>query len=211
MTNRGFVLWLTGLPAAGKTSLAYALQEKLDEEGIKTVIIDSDDFREILTPHPTYTEAERRWFYGALARLAAWLAQNGINVIVAATANLHIYRDRARAQIERFAEVYVKCPLPLCRERDPKGIYALADANQSDTVPGIGAPYEPPFMPEAEVDMSRLLPTEAADSVLIQLRLQKIIPGTEQHIFADRLGDRPNHPSVGQGEVSYDNVTRFDA
>ena len=195
MTNRGFVIWLTGLPAAGKTSLAYALQEKLDEEGIKTIIIDSDDFREILTPHPTYTEAERRWFYEVLAWLAAWLAQNGINVIVAATANLRIYRDRAREQIERFAEVYVKCPLSLCRERDPKGIYALADANQSDTVPGIGAPYEPPFMPEAEVDMSQLLPTEAADSALIQLHLRKIIPGTERRVLAGRLGDLANCPT----------------
>lgn len=188
MGDSGFVIWLTGLPASGKTSLAYALQEKLDEEQIKTLIIDSDEFRKVLTPQPTYTEAERRWFYEVLAWFAAWLAKNGLNVIVAATANLHIYRDRARELIERFAEVYVDCPLSVCRARDPKGIYALAEESQSDTVPGVGAPYEPPFMPEAVVDMSRLLPAEAADSVLIQLHLQKILPDMDRHREAiDRM------------------------
>lgn len=165
----GFAVWLTGLPASGKSSLARELQRLLAERGVQTLILDSDDWRRILTPRPGYTESEREWFYGVIAFLARWVTRGGVNVLIAATAHRRAYRDRARAEIERFAEVYVRCPLEICQHRDPKGIYALAGTGQAERVPGVGVAYEPPLAPEALVDTSRLSPTEAAVAVLEQL------------------------------------------
>lgn len=178
LTRPGFVIWLTGLPASGKTSLAIALQKRLAQLGIHAVVLDSDEMRAILTPQPTYSDAERCWFYNVLVHWAAWLANNGINVLIAATGNRRIYRHQAREQIERFAEIYVKCPLDVCQRRDPKGIYARAYDGDADTVPGIGAIYEAPFDPEVTIDTSQGFPTTAADSVILQLQLKKIIGGT---------------------------------
>lgn len=165
----GFAVWLTGLPASGKSALAREMQRLLAEGGVQAVILDSDALREVLTPRPEYTERERDWFYGVIVFLAAWLTGSGVNVLIAATAHRRAFRDQARAQIERFAEVYVRCPLEVCARRDPKGIYALAKAGRAGNVPGLGVPYEPPSAPEATVDTALLSPAEAARSALEQL------------------------------------------
>lgn len=161
----GFVLWLTGLPASGKTTLAYALRQKLAADGIPAVVLDSDELRHILTPQPSYTAAERDWFYGALGQLAQIIAQNGVNVLVAATANRRRYRDQARQQITRFAELYVHCDLATCQQRDPKGIYAQAQSGAANQVPGVGSSYEPPLAPEMTVDTTQQTAVQAATAV----------------------------------------------
>jgi adenylylsulfate kinase len=169
----GVVIWLTGRPAGGKTTLARALMPLLEQRGYRPVLIDSDHFRDILTPDPTYSAAERDWFYAVLGQLAAWLAKHDLCAIVAATAHLRAYRAQARAIAPRFMEVFVHCPLAVAQARDPKGIYALAAAGKAETVPGIGVPYEPPTTPEATVDTGRLSPTQAARSVMQQLKLEE--------------------------------------
>lgn len=173
----GFVVWLTGMPASGKTTLARALQTRLAAQGVPAILLDSDYLRHILTPNPTYTPAERDWFYTALGQLAAWLAQEGVNVLIAATANRRVYRDQARQQIPRFAELYVRCSLATCQARDPKGIYARAQTAAQDAVPGLGAIYEPPLAPEATVDTERLSPDDAAAFVLAQLLPKIVVSG----------------------------------
>lgn len=165
----GFVVWCTGLPASGKTTVAREMQHQLAARGVPAVLLDSDELRHVLTPKPTYAEDERDWFYGVIAYLASWLARAGVNVLIAATAHRRAYRQAARAQVERFAEVYVQCSLAECRRRDPKGIYAQAQAGQAATVPGLGSPFEPPLAPEATVDTEHLTPAEAANKVLAQL------------------------------------------
>ena len=165
----GFVVWLTGMPASGKTTLARALQTRLAAQGIPAILLDSDHLRQILTPNPTYTPAERDWLYAALGQLAAWLAQEGVNVLIAATANRRAYRNQARRQIPRFAELYVRCSLATCQARDPKGIYARAQTTPQDNVPGLGAAYEPPLAAEATVDTETLSPDDAAAAALSQL------------------------------------------
>lgn len=170
-TISGFAIWFTGLPASGKTSLAKAIQKRLADEQIKSVVLDSDELRLILTPEPTYSSEERDWFYSVIAALAGWLSHNGINVLIAATANLRRYRDVARQHVARFAEVYVKCGLDICQQRDPKHIYADTKQGTAKTVPGVGAIYEPPINPEVTVDTSALLPIEAAKYTMNQLNL----------------------------------------
>jgi adenylylsulfate kinase len=173
----GFVIWLTGLPASGKSSLAYAIQEQLNSIQISTIVFDSDELRRVLTPIPDYTDAERCWFYQKITQFAITLAHSGSNVLIAATGNLRSYRELARQQIERFAEVYLMCPLVVCKKRDPKGVYILAERGVADYVPGISVPYEPPFSPEIIIDMTHTFPKAAANSVIRQLRLIGLIQG----------------------------------
>lgn len=176
----GFVIWLTGLPASGKSSLAQALKEELETEHIHAFILDADDLRQLLTPEPEYTDCERQWLYQVIASLAILLSRNGNNVIIAATGNRRLYREKARHHISRFAEVYLKCPLTICQERDEKGQFSRNDDTGADSVPGIGVAYERPFAPEVVVETAVRSPREAAQSVIIILKLEKIIKAPTQ-------------------------------
>jgi adenylylsulfate kinase len=167
--DQGFAAWLTGLPASGKTTLAYTLQHELARRGVRAVVLDSDALRAVLIRDPVYTAAEREWLYGVIIYLAEWLTQSGVNILIAATAHRRAYRQQARARVRRFAEVYVRCALEVCRRRDPKGVYTLAQSGRAGHVPGLGVEYELPLAPEAVVDTDRLTPAEAARVVLAQL------------------------------------------
>jgi adenylylsulfate kinase len=176
----GFVIWLTGLPASGKSSLARAIKEELELAHIHTIILDANDLRQLLTPEPQYTDYERQWLYHAITGLATMLAGNGDNVIIAATGNRRVYREKARWQITRFAEVYVQCPLEVCQERDEKGQFLRSEENGADSVPGIGVAYERPFAPEVIVETVTQSPRDAAKLVITILKLEKVI-GEESH------------------------------
>lgn len=152
MIQPGFALWLTGLPASGKTTIARDLARALNQHAIHTQILDSDELRQTITPHPTYSTDERDQFYRILATIAYLLTANGVSVIIAATAHKQLYRDTARQQIGQFIEVYVQCPLTTCIERDEKGIYQQAKTGEATTVPGLQVPYEAPAFPEIVVD-----------------------------------------------------------
>lgn len=165
----GFAVWLTGLPAAGKTTLAEGLAEALRERDLTVQILDSDDLRDVLTPEPTYTAEERAWFYRVVALIAQLLTQNGIDVIIAATANRWQYRDYARQAIEHFAEIYVHCSLETCMDRDEKGIYEQALDGDATTVPGLQVPYEPPKNPLAVVNTEVTSPQEGVERIVTRL------------------------------------------
>ena len=165
----GFAIWFTGLPASGKTTLAQHLQNRLAAQGIQVLLLDSDELRQIFIPQSTYSPAERDWFYGSITKLAVWLTANGINVLIAATANRRAYRQAARDQIARFAEIYVNCSPQTCRQRDPKGLYAAAQAGRIGHLPGAGDTYEPPLQPEVVVNTEEIEPSAAVANILTQL------------------------------------------
>lgn len=170
MTNPGFVLWFVGRPAAGKSTIAHLLHEELAEAGIASCVLDSDELRAILTPQPTFSEAEREWFYAALVGLAGVLSRNGIHVLIAATGQRRAYRAAAYAQLPHFAEVYVQCSLTTCQERDPKGLYARAQAGVIEQLPGAGAVFEPPVAPALIIDTEQQTPVAAVALVLATFR-----------------------------------------
>lgn len=174
---QAFAVWLTGLPASGKSTIARALSALLAARGVRVVVLESDDVRRLFTPKPRYDAPERDRFYGALADLARLLAGDGVPVLVAATANFRAYRDRARAGIPRFLEVFVDCPLPVCRARDPKGIYHRADAGSAPNVPGVSATYEPPLRPEVVVDGARDPAGKSARAILSALVSRGFLAG----------------------------------
>jgi adenylylsulfate kinase len=162
----GWTLWLTGLPASGKTTIARALWQELQAQGIRAVLLDSDELRPVLTPHPTYSPAERDAFYRTVVQLAALINEFEVNVLIAATAPRRIYRDHARNTLPRFAEIWVHCPIEICQQRDPKHLYQLAQAGAIDTLPGVQTPYEAPIAPDLILNSDELSVTEAVSCLL---------------------------------------------
>lgn len=153
--REGFVIWLTGLPASGKSTLAIQLSETLRQRKIRVHILDSDELRQILTPQATYSQEERDWFYRTMVYMAGLLNRYGINVIIAATAHKRAYRRYARSEFHRFVEVYLRCPLEVCLKRDRKGTYKKAQTGKAETVPGVQVLYEAPENPEIIVDTDK--------------------------------------------------------
>ncbi len=154
----GVVVWFTGPPSSGKSTLAVRVAAELD----RPVLLDGDEVREALRPPLGFTEEERDAFYETLARLAALLAQQGFVVLVAATAHRRFFRQRARALAPRFVEVFVATPLEECMRRDAKGLYARSTTE----LPGGDVTYERPVAPEVVVE-----PEDGLEAVLTALGL----------------------------------------
>jgi len=144
----GAVVWFTGLPASGKTTLAKAVQERLTQLNRAVCLLDSDEVRDVLLSRLGYTEGEREAFYAMLARLAGLLARQGLLVLVAATAHRNKHREQARQVAPHFIEVYVATPIEECRRRDPKGLYARARTGELTSLPGAEIDYETPANPD---------------------------------------------------------------
>src|SRR3972149_7376880 len=135
--NEGFAIWLTGLPASGKTAVAEGSIRRLEElYELKVQHLESDALRKVLTPEPSYSVSEREWFYDVIVFLGDMLTKHGINIIIDATGNRTAHREKARNSIGKFLEVYIRCPLNTCMERDPKGIYRLAQSGKATSVAG---------------------------------------------------------------------------
>ena len=167
--KNAFAIWVTGLPASGKSTLVAALNAQLSARGVDATVLESDAMRRVLTPQPLYDEEEREAFYRQMVYLGTLLVQHRVPVIFDATANRRRYRDRARNQIPRFLEVYVDCPLETCVARDPKGIYRQGREGVAQTVPGLQAIYEPPERPDVTVRGDGESPEDAARRVIAKL------------------------------------------
>jgi len=169
--NEGFAIWLTGLPASGKTAVAEAIIRRLEElYETKVVHLESDSLRKVLTPNPVYSVAEREWFYDVMVFIGAMLTKNGINIIIDATGNRLAHREKARDSMGKFLEVYIRCPLKTCIDRDPKGIYRLAQLGKTTTVPGIQDVYEEPVSPDIIIDSDQVTPETGAEHVIARLK-----------------------------------------
>lgn len=143
----GVVVWMTGLPASGKSTLAKAVRARLRSEQIPVCILDSDEVRQALFPGLGYTAEDRDYFYKSLAYLAALLANQDLAVLVAATANRNRYRQEARTLVRHFIEVLVAASAEECAARDFKGLYSAAQ-NAKIGLPGISEVYEMPPQPD---------------------------------------------------------------
>lgn len=165
-----FAIWITGLPASGKSSIVASLRPRLETLGLRVEVLESDALRRFLTPAPTYSREERDLFYRALAFLGSRLVCHGVTVIFDATANRRAYRDLARGLIPHFLEVAVECPLEVCKERDRKGTYRKGLTGESTTVPGPQDVYEPPCDPDVRIESTRATPEASADLILAAIR-----------------------------------------
>ncbi|MGH7333330.1 MAG: adenylyl-sulfate kinase, partial [Candidatus Rokuibacteriota bacterium] len=179
-----WAVWVTGLPGSGKSVLARALASRLATLGHSAVVLELDAIRKILTPSPTYTDAEREVVYRALVYMARTLTSSGVPVIIDATAHRRAWRDLARAAIPSLAEIQLVCALDVCLAREaerPKGnapreIYAAA-GQPGSTVPGVDVPYEPSLDPEVVVDTARAdIATAVAKIVPVVIKLAGLRP-----------------------------------
>ena len=164
--SQSFAIWITGLPASGKSTIVSALKPLLEELGLAVEVLESDEVRRVVTPTPTYSEAERDLFYRSLAFTGQKLVAHGVTVIFDATASRRAYRDFARSVIPRFIEVSVECPLAICMERDRKGTYRKGQLGESLTVPGLQSPYEVPINPDLRIDSTAIAASNAARRIL---------------------------------------------
>lgn len=160
--------WLTGLPGAGKTTLAQALAAALRERGEPACVIDGDELRVGLCKDLGFDEASREENVRRAAHMAQLLNANAIHAVVAMVSPATLARAAAYATIGegRCKEVHISTPLEVCEKRDPKGLYARARANQLKQMTGIQAGYEIPESPALRIDTSQTILQVAVQQLL---------------------------------------------
>jgi bifunctional enzyme CysN/CysC len=164
--HRGAVVWLTGLPSAGKSTVAKALERRLFDKGRNVVLLDGDTLRTGLNGDLGFTPEDRAENVRRTGEVAALLARNGIIAIVALVSPFAKDRQRAKETAgELFHEVYVRASVETCARRDPKGLYARAKAGGIAQFTGVSAGYEPPVAPALVVDTEQLTRDEAVDAL----------------------------------------------
>lgn len=180
MGSISFCLWLTGLPGSGKSTIGTELEKLLARQGVDTVLLTLDELRSFLTPQPKYSDEERELVYRALVLMAQFIVEQCPKaVIIDATGNRRHFRELARDRIRNFGEVYIRCPIEVCRAREEarsaslveKNLYAKAEKGQlPGGLPGVTAPYEEPREPEVVVSSVALSPREAAEDIMHYVR-----------------------------------------
>jgi adenylyl-sulfate kinase len=167
MTTKGVTVWLTGLPSAGKTTLAHLLGKKIRERGVTRIeILDGDVIRMNLCKDLGYSQEDRNTNIRRIAFVSQLLTRHGVIVIVAAISPYRESRDLARREIKNFVEVFVKCPIEVLIERDVKGLYKKALAGNLPHFTGVSDPYEEPLNPEILIETNRETPEASAAKIL---------------------------------------------
>ena len=151
--NDGVTIWFTGLPSAGKTTLAHALAKRLADEGYERIeVLDGDIAREHLTKGLGFSREDRSENVRRIGWVASLLARNGVIVLASVISPYRDDRDHLRTiHAGRFVEVHVATPLDVCAARDVKGLYARQRAGEISGLTGVDDPYEPPLHPEVVV------------------------------------------------------------
>ena len=178
MNSNGFCLWLTGLPSAGKTTIARELIPLLTSRGWNVELLDGDEVRKGLSSDLGFGREAREAHAKRVTFVAKVLARNGVVPIVALISPYASSRALARREIGRFVEIYITTPIGVCEQRDVKGLYKKAHLGLVHEMTGVDDPYEIPESPEIRVDTVNRTATECAQYILSEL---------------DRLG-WPTHP-----------------
>ena len=183
--NTGFTIWLTGLPAAGKTTLATNLAARLSSGGAALTVLDGDRLRQGVSRDLGYDAASRTEQARRTAQLAASAASKGEIAIVALVSPYASDRRAARAlhvgKQLAFVEVHVATPLAECERRDPKGLYAKGRRGKVTQVTGLDGPYEPPANPDLVVGRRQETPEEMVDAALELLAIRRLISSPPDH------------------------------
>ena len=171
MKQKGVTIWLTGLSGAGKSTIAVELEHALLENKHQAYILDGDNIRHGLNKNLGFSPEDRSENIRRIGEVAKLFTDANIITITAFISPYKQDRDNAR-KLQRegeFIEVYVKCPLDVCEQRDTKGLYKKARAGEVKEFTGISAPYEEPLNPEITIDASKMSVEEAARVILSYL------------------------------------------
>lgn len=162
-------VWLTGLPSAGKSTIARALEKRLLDEGRRVEVLDGDVVRTHLTKDLGFSREDRRENVLRIGFVASLLARNGVVVLCPVIAPYRTDRDDVRALHDRdgapFVEVYVSTPVEVCSDRDVKGLYAKQRSGELSGLTGVDDPYEAPLAPEVTIPTHELSLDESVERV----------------------------------------------
>src|SRR5260221_13388856 len=169
MINTGFTIWFTGLSGAGKSTLARAIERHLKAIGRNVEVLDGDIVRTHLSKGLGFSREDRNTNIQRIAFVCNLLTRNGVVSIAAAISPYREARAWARKDIGNFVEVYVKCPLEVCRQRDVKGLYKLADEGKIKGFTGVDDPYEEPEHPELVIETDKEAVEESVTRIFARL------------------------------------------
>ena len=169
MNHNGLTIWFTGLSGAGKSTLSEALEDRLKAAGRKVEILDGDIVRTHLSKGLGFSREDRDTNIKRIAFVCGLLTRNGVVCISAAISPYREAREWARQEIGNFVEVYVKCPLDVCRERDVKGLYKLVDEGKITGFTGVDDPYEEPQHPELVLETDKETVEESLGRIFARL------------------------------------------
>ncbi|WP_404816630.1 adenylyl-sulfate kinase [Streptomyces thermolineatus] len=165
-TDQGATIWLTGLPSAGKTTIARALADRLRGEGHRTEVLDGDEIRTFLSAGLGFSREDRHTNVRRIGFVAELLASNGVKVLVPVIAPYADSREAVRKHHEAegtpYLEVHVATPLEVCSDRDVKGLYARQAAGEISGLTGVDDPYEVPEAPDGRIATQDLTVEESA-------------------------------------------------
>jgi adenylylsulfate kinase len=164
------VIWMTGLPGAGKTTIAQALNTALLEQGTKVVVLDGDTLREGLCSDLGFSDLDRLENVRRIAHVARLFQQMGHVVLVATISPLAAQRELARGIIGAgFLETFISASAELCSQRDPKGMYAQARLGKIAQFTGVSSAYEVPANPDLVIETSRCRVESAVATIILRL------------------------------------------
>jgi|AntAceMinimDraft_1070359.scaffolds.fasta_scaffold22184_1 adenylyl-sulfate kinase len=169
--QRPLTIWLTGLSASGKSTLAFALERHLIEIGHACYVLDGDNVRHSLNKDLGFSHQDRTENIRRIAEVSRLMNDAGLIVITAFISPYLDDRELAKQIIstENFVEIYVNTPIEVCEARDPKSMYKRARAGEISGFTGVNAPYEPPVAPDLTMDTSTASPSECAGKLLTEL------------------------------------------
>lgn len=171
-----FTVWFTGLPCAGKTTLARMVADEVRRRGREVELLDGDVIRTNLSKGLGFTKEDRDENIRRMGFLCRLLCKHGVCVITAAVSPYRAVRDEVRASLSNFVEVYVKASVTTCVARDVKGLYKKALSGKITNFTGVDDPYEPPNAPEVLVETDNESPETSSTRILSKLEQLKLIP-----------------------------------
>lgn len=169
MQHDAVAVWFTGLPSSGKSTLARHLEQQLLDMGVSVQVLDGDEVRKGLSKGLGFSRADREEHLRRLALLVRFLTNSGTLTVTAMISPYRSAREAARRTLKRFVEVYVKCPLEVCVQRDVKGLYRRALAGEIASFTGVSDLFEEPDAPEVVVETDRESVTECVDRIVAYL------------------------------------------
>jgi adenylyl-sulfate kinase len=174
----GFTIWFTGLPCSGKSTISEILAETIRQERGMVEILDGDVVRTNLSKGLGFSREDRETNLKRIAFVCTLLTRNGVPNIAAAISPFQNCREYARESIGNYVEVYTRCSLEACIERDVKGMYKKALAGEIKGFTGVDDPFDDPENPEVVVDTDKETPQESAAKVIKYLRENGYLPMT---------------------------------
>lgn len=175
--QKGAVVWFTGLPSSGKSTIAQAVYQRLFDRHLAVELLDGSEVRESLSRGLGFSREDREENVRRIGYVAKLLSRNGVIAICAAVSPFRATRDEVRSNTTNFLEIYVDCPVAVAESRDADGMYARARRGEIIEFTGVNAPYEPPTSPEVHIHADRESVEEASDRVLRTLEMIGVISG----------------------------------